>query len=513
MTESRTKKVIRNTSTGVAAKLALILFDFIVKTIFIKILGEQYAGVQGLFSSILTTLSLAELGIGAAIAFALYKPMAEKNYKEIAKYMDFYKKAYRLVAAFIFFVGLALIPFLDVLVTGVPDIKESITLIYVLYLFNTASSYLLIYRSVLLTANQNGYKVSLIEIISNAVKGIVQCIVLIIFKAFLAYLIIGISFTLLKNIVTSIVAGRDFKELKNYPHENLSKEERKVLLKDVGALALYTASSAVLHGTDDIIISAMIGTSIVGILSYYKMLKKAVTTMMNQFFNSVTPSVGNLAVTDSGDAQYRIFKKYNFSVFWITCFCSTSFVVLYLPFVGDIWLKEDKFLLPMSIIIALVTEFFMANMASVFSSFRKANGLFIQGRWRPLVMAIVNIGLSIILAKVWGMFGVLIATCIARAVTQLWYDPWLIYRKVFNRSVKEYFLKYAEYAVVTAGCSAITYFIANAINFSNVYVKFICLVLMCIVVPNGIMWIGYHKTENYKELKKTVMRLVRKKKK
>ena len=508
MTESRTKKVIRNTGTGITSRLILILLDFIVKTIFIKLLGEQYAGVSGLFTSILSALSLAELGIGSAIAFALYKPIAEKDYLYIAKYMNFYKKAYRLVAAFIFVVGMALIPFLGVLVKDVPDIKESITLIYVIYIFNSAVSYLLIYKSVLLTANQNSYKMALIDIVMNIVKSVAQCLILLLTREFLAYLIIGVSFTIIRNVIVSVVANKDFKELKQYAGEKLSKEERKRILKDVGALSMYTALSAVLHGTDDIIISAMLGTSLVGILYYYKMLKKSITMLLNQFFNAVTPSVGNLAVEGSGEAQYKVFRKYNFTVFWVTCFCSTSFTVLYIPFVRDIWLGE-RFVLSMSIVLALVLEFFMANMTSVFSSFRNANGLFVQGKWRPAVMAVINIALSIILAKPWGMFGVLIATCISRATTQLWYDPWLVYRRVFNRSVKEYFLKYAEFLLVTAGSTAITYFIGNTFSFNNVYINFIYLCVLCVVIPNGIMFIGYRKTNDFAELKKTILRFVK----
>jgi len=353
---------------------------------------------------------------------------------------------------------------------------------------------------------------SIIEIIFNILKYGFQCASLLIFRDFITFLVIGIVFTILKNVVTSIVARKDFNEIKEYKNEKLSKEELKKIMTDVGALAMYTAVGTVLKSTDNIIVSAVLGTTMVGYLSNYALIKKSIQLILNQFYHSVTPSIGNMKAEGENERQYDIFRKYNFTVFWITCFACTSFITLFTPFVRDIWL-DNRYVLPMSIVLALVLDFFMANMTSVMSSFRNANGLFIQGKWRPLIMAITNVVLSIILAKPWGMFGVLIATSISRAVTQLWYDPILIFKKVFNRNAKEYFVRYAIYLIITAISSGITYHISKLISILNVYLNFIVLILLCIAIPNLLNTIIWFKTEDFKGIKKAGNKLLKKIKK
>mgnify|MGYP003305771431 CR=1 FL=1 len=130
--ESRTKNSIRNSSFSIITQVLTVIMDFIVKTIFIAVLGSEYLGINGLFSNIITLLSLADLGIGVAIPYSLYKPLAEKNTKKIQGLMNFYRKIYNVIGIIVIVIGLSLIPLLPHIIKDMPDI-DGIYLIYSMF--------------------------------------------------------------------------------------------------------------------------------------------------------------------------------------------------------------------------------------------------------------------------------------------------------------------------------------------------------------------------------------------
>ena len=157
--QSRTAKTVLNTVSGILNRFCNTILSFVLRTVFIYTLGIQYTGVSSVFTDILTMLSLSELGISTAIATALYKPLHDKDNSKIRKLMKFYKNAYRYIAIFIFIVGILLLPFLKYLITDIPDIKENIYLIFIFYMMKTSISYLFVYKSTILNADQKQYVV------------------------------------------------------------------------------------------------------------------------------------------------------------------------------------------------------------------------------------------------------------------------------------------------------------------------------------------------------------------
>lgn len=505
MGESRTKNVLVNTSTGLMVKVLRMFLNFVLKTVFIKVLGIQYTGVSSLFTDVLTILSFAELGIGSAVTYALYKPVAENDQRKILKLMNFYKSAYRMVAAIVFVSGVLLIPFLDVLVKDTPDIKESITLIYFLYLVHTACSYLLIYKSAILEAKQKKYVISKVEGSMTIVRLVAECVILLVFRQFLVYLILEIVLTVVQNVIVARKADREY--LMKYSKEMLDKDEKRALFSDIGALAMYQISWVILSGTDSVVISAVLGTGMVGFLSYYKMIITQITSFLQQFFTSANASVGNLAVEGNGEKQYRLFCDINFAVFWLMTFCCSGLYILFNPFV-EIWLGK-KYVLGEGIVLALVLDFFVTNMIRCAALFRTSNGLFVQGKYRPVIMAVLNVVLSIALAYKMGVFGVLMATVISRLVTQTWYDPWLVYRNIFQHSAADYYKKYVLYVfTIVISISAIK-FLVRMFVIDNLYAAFLFACLLCLFVPNMVLILFWHNTEEYQTCKERVFCIVK----
>ncbi|MBR6271422.1 MAG: teichoic acid transporter, partial [Lachnospiraceae bacterium] len=288
MANSRTKNTILNAIGGVAVRIVTLLTMFITRTVFIKVLGMQYAGVSGVFTDVLTMLSFAELGIGQAITYALYKPIATGDERQIAKLMNVYKRIYTVIAIIVLSIGTALIPFLRYIIKEVPDVVEDIRLIYVFYLLSTASSYLLIYKSTFLTAAQKDYIVSRVKVLFTVIKAAVECVLLIVFRNFLIYLGFSVVANLLQNYILAKITEKHYPVIKERNAEKLEPSERKKLINDVRALALYKVSGTVLNGTDSVITSSILGTVYVGILGNYNLISNNVYLFVMQIFNATS---------------------------------------------------------------------------------------------------------------------------------------------------------------------------------------------------------------------------------
>ena len=212
MPKSRLMNSTINMVYSFGVKLASFLSGFVLRTVFIRVLGMEYAGVSGLFTDVLMVLSFAELGISTAMTYALYKPIAEQDKDKIQKLMHFYKWAYRFVAGSVLGLGLVFVPFIHLIITDVPDITESITLIYILYLLNTSVSYLLVYKSTMLTASQKNYEISKITIKISIIRCLIGCALLIGFKNFIVYLLMEIGVAVVQNILIGKKAEKLFPE-------------------------------------------------------------------------------------------------------------------------------------------------------------------------------------------------------------------------------------------------------------------------------------------------------------
>ena len=505
----RTKKTFVNVIFGVLDKLIATIVTFIGRTIFIYTLGVEYLGASSLFTSILTMLSLAELGFSAAITYNLYKPLARGNIKKTAAYMNFFRKVYVVVGITILLIGIMLMPFLkEIISDDIPNIKESIYLIYFLYLVNTAISYFLVYKATLLEANQNKYIVSVSHAIVSVIKTIANSIVLIITKNFILYLIIEIIATVLYNIIISFVANKKYKEVLNDKESSLTKREKNLIYNNVKAMFLYKVSGVILDGTDSIIISRYLGTVTVGIYSNYYTIINQVYSFILQIFQASTASIGNLVVEKGKEDQERVFSNMIFLSFVIYFICSALLFNCLNPFI-TLWLGKN-YLINIVVVAVLVLNFYITGMLSPITSFRTANGLFMQGRYRPLIMAIINIVVSIVLVNIIGLVGVFIGTIVARTFTQLWYDPYLIYKKAFGKSPKIYFLKYILYIAITIIGCAIIYGTSKWMNIQNTIILLLFNIILSIVVVTLMIILIFRNTSEYLYVKDLIKKILMK---
>ncbi len=495
---SRTQKSVRNIAFSIGYQFVTLISNFLIKTVLIKNLGIQYTGVSALFTDILAVLSVAELGFSTAVSYALYRPLYEKDDVQIAKLMRLYQKIYRIVFSAVVAAGIVCLIFLKYIVKDVPDIKENIHVIFIFFILKTGVSYLFVYKATLIEANQEKHIVSAIGMVVCILTAISETVAIAVFKSYIGYLAVMVTMVIVQNVIISSVANHRYPMLKNECSESLSLYERKEIFKNVRALAIYKISGALQRGVDSVIISAMLGTSLVGFLSYYKMIVNNVDSLFGQVFEAIKPSVGNLAASENSERQYTVFKKMCFLSFAIGNFIAVSLITLMNPFIA-LWLGS-KYLLGMNVVIMLAADIYIITMVRPYESFRNANALFVQGKYRPAVMVILNIVLSIGLANKWGLTGVLFATVAARLLTHVWYDPWLIYRKVFYKPFSQYIkMKIFYLLTVTVNC-VLVYAICNIISFSNQWVEFCLKALLCVLIPNLVLIALYHNNSEFKAL-------------
>lgn len=488
---------MKNVKTGFIVQFINKLMAFVVRTVFIKCLNSDYLGVNGLFTNVLTILSFAELGIGTAIIFSMYKPVAENDKEKIKSYMNLYKKSYNIIGICVFAIGLLVIPFMDTIVKDAPNIKESIVLIYILFLTNTATSYFFTYKKSIIIAHQQQSIINNIDSIFYIIKSIFEILFLIITKNFIVYLIIQIGGTILENFYLSHVANKMYPYLKDKKIKKLSKKESKDIFSNVKSLVIYKFGGVIMNGTDNILISALINVSTVGIVSNYNLIITSVKSILSSALNGVTASVGNLNAIGKKEQKEKTYYDLTFVYYLVYSFCSIAFIILLNPFI-KIWLG-DNYILNISISIALAVSFFIDGMRQTGFIYRTTLGLFQKAQSTPYIGAITNIVLSIVLCKIFGLVGIFIATSIAQLVSYSWIDTYLIYKYELKKSPLQFYKKYLVYFIVFTIELVITLLICKLVKTNNI-IGFIIKGIIVVIIPNLINILVFKNSNEYKTI-------------
>lgn len=505
-TKTRTEYSILNILTGLGGYAVNAIVGLVCRMVFTRTLSADYLGISGLFTNILTMLSLAELGIGSAIVYALYKPLATNDRKKIASLVKFYGKCYQVIGIIVAIAGIIVIPFLDILIKEQPEIKESLYLIYCIYLFNTASSYFFSYRGSLIVAAQQNYIVTGVNYIITIGQSILQVIWLLATHEYIGYLIIQAIGTLIYNFTISYIAKQKFPYIIAKNIAPLEKEEKQGLVKNIRALVIWKLSGLLVNSTDNIIITYFSGLSAVGLSSNYTLLSTTLNSLLNQLFNGITASVGNLNAIESKEKRLSMFYSINLANFWLFGWTSIGIFVVSTDIVHLLF--GGEYVLPLNIPFVIALNFYMVGMQSAVWTFKNTLGLFRPGRYLLIITAIINLVCSIWFGKMWGLFGILFATAISRAFTNTWYDPYAVFKYGFHESAVPYFLRYAKYATILVFTGAFCYGICSLMDFSiwiNVILKF----AVCCIVPNIIFLICLYRTNEFEYFKHLFSSLIK----
>lgn len=493
METSRAGKSIKNSFAALCEQVIYTVLSFICRTVFIHTLGKYYLGFSGLFSDILTLLSLADLGMGTAILYSMYKPVAKDDHKHIAALLNLYKRFYYRIGFSITVIGICLIPFLKYLITDIPDLPE-LNIIYLLYLLNTSASYFFSYKKSILISYQKNYINSIIYISTIVLQNILQIIFLIYTKQFVIYLIIQILCTLLNNILISLYVDKNFTYLKKYKKEKIENAEKKKIFQNIKSLFVSKVSSAVVTSTDNILISAFVSTVTLGIYSNYTMFTTMLRSVISKIFESITGSVGNIIVVESKESVYQTFKKVWFANFWIVSFSSIALFSLVNDFI-KLWIGSD-YLLDNNIVFLICINLYMRFIRNSFITFNEAYGHFQELKTKCIIEAIINLLVSLLLVGPFklGIYGILLGTFISNIATNFWFEPKILFSK-FNVNIKYYYISFGKYLFTTLLMFVFCYYTFNFfITPEGWGVFFFKTIILCVGI-NTIYFVLFSKTE------------------
>lgn len=504
--KSRSSNAIKNIIVALLCQIVTFVFSFATRTIFIKLLGDEYNGLTSFFQNVVAMLSFTELGVGTAIIYALYKPIADNDIERLKSLMDFYKNVYRVLAVIILVLGIIVTPTLKFfLETDVP--LGNVSLYFFIYLGNTAVSYLFIYKSSILNADQRNRTVKLITTIFLILKHSIEIGVLLLTHSFVAYLIVQLACTILNNLTISTVANKYYPWLKEKT-EKLPKEERKSIFNDVKSMFVYRVGGILLNNSASLIMSKIVGVVILGFYSNYNLFIGAATTFLELFFHALTGSLGNLNSSRDTKSSEKVLRECNFIAFFLYTVCAVGMFVL-LDDVVYIWLGPER-LLGKAVCFALVSNLYIFGMLQGVMAYRTTTNLFRITKYIILVTCTLNIVLSIGMGLKWGLFGILIATSIARMATNFWYEPLMLYKKIFKMPASKHFVRQAMYFTTTLVSGGITYFVCEKlfteVTIISIAVKFV----LCVAIPSIIIFVLYFKTEEFGALKSRAFGLLKK---
>ena len=501
----RTANVKRNIIYGMAQIAVSRILPFCIRTIVIYRFGIEYLGLSGLFTSVFSTLSLMELGFGTAIVYSMYKPVAEGDTGLICAYLKYYRKIYRFIGLAILTVGLLLMPCLRYLVyDSVLPGGLNLYVCYLIFLGNVVIGYLLYgYMSAIPTAYQRRDILSRIDMGCSIFGSVIKLFILLSSKSFYLYLICMPFITITNNFVVLYVGKKMYPEISL--QGEITSEQKHDLKKKVSGILVNKLTNVSRNSIDSLCISAFIGLAATGVYENYYLVMSSILSAAVMVCTSMMASVGNSVAVETRNKNYSDMRQFDFMFMSIAGWSTVCMVCLYQPFMLT-WVGKEK-IFSMSIVLELCIYYYVLLAGAIRWVYHEGAGLWWECRYIMLGEAIANIVLNIILCKLFGVVGIILATILSVFVTNCILCPELIFRKYFkNGKLHEYWGDHVRYATITVLTGAVCWLICNMLLpmtmvEDRAFVKCtICLggrFVTCTVITLCILWIVWHRSERY----------------
>ncbi|MDD7415845.1 MAG: polysaccharide biosynthesis protein [Clostridia bacterium] len=496
MEENRTNNVKKNVFYSYTTTLTTSIISIVCRTVFVYTLGADYLGVSGLFSNVLGLLSFSELGIGTAINFSLYKPIAENDEEKIKSLLHLYKTAYRIIAVIVAITGLLIFPFLKYIVnTDIP--MSEINIFYFIFLFNTVSSYFVTYKTAYVSALQKEYIVTNTTAIGTVVTNICQIILLFLGGNYLIFLLTASIIGLLQKTIAVVYLNKKYPILTEKQSLPLDAQTKSGIWRNVKALIIHKVGEVAVHQTDNIIISSFVSTVAVGIISNYTILNTFVSCFTNGFFNSFTAGLGNMIAKESKDKQWHIFKVYDLLGFWIFGFVMIAFITLSQPFI-TLWLGK-KLLVDDFTMVLYFFSLYLQGMTIIPNNFKVAAGRFNEDKWVAFTQALTNLVASIIAVKLIGLPGVYVGTIIQRMIVVA-VRPHIVFKYVLEKRSIEYYVRFVMRTLLALALCLVLWEIKKLILVEVTLLRFLVMCVLTFLIPNIAFLTVFGRSESFKDI-------------
>ena len=504
----RTKKTIINTFVALASQIIIIFLGFFSRRVLIYSVGVQYLGINGLMTNILIIFSLAESGIGIAIGYALYKPLADNDIESIKSLMFLYKWIYRVFAFFTAVAGICFYPFLPLFLKG--NTAPNVGIIYFLFLFSSVASYLWSYKTTINASDQNNYLYTIANTTTQIVVLIVKMLILYASENYVLYLTIDIGSTIIKNIVFSFILDKRYPFLKEKKVAKLSSDVKKNLVSNIKSLLLTKIGYIISQCSDNLVTSAMISVSAVGLYSNYTTLVNSVTGFVTTFTSGVTASMGNLMATEDNEYVYSVFKRIDFLNYLIYTFTAICLFCLIEPFI-TIWLGTE-FVLSKDVLVLTIVLYYLKGINSAVDVVKNAGGLFRADKYVTIIEAVLNLGISIWGARRMGLVGVLAGTVISFIFCSFWVRPLYVYRMSFSQPFVKYLMELLKKIIIGCAICLVTYFLQLQVNLDSIFLCLLFKMVVTVLVSSGLLILFFHRSGEFifaKNLASEILKKIR----
>lgn len=502
---SRLENSAKNIIFSFANSFLSSILGLVSRTVFIYTLGTDYLGLAGLLGNVLGFLSISELGIATAIGFSLYKPLAEKDYKTIGSLMSIYRKAYSIIGSIVLVSGIVLFNFLDFFIP--PEQQPAGTdFAYFAFLANTVVSYFISYKTTLISSDNQVFRLAPINMAANIIQTMLQIIVIIISKSYIAYLSVQIICSIILMSIQNVYISKKYPDVNFMSRDKLPDQQKHEIKRNISGLIIAKIGDYCVNSTDNLIITKLVSLTATGIYSNYLLIRNMVNGYIATLFNGITASMGNVVAIENDEKKHEIFDTMFFCAFFIYSIEAVCFMDLFNLFIGDIWIGKN-YLFNTGTVAIIVFNNFLTGLRIPLITMKGAAGKYLEDTWIPFGFAIINLIASIILVKPFGVAGVFLGTILGSFFTADWYRPVIIYKTVFHTPVIKYYKRYLLYVLLGIVYIAISYWICSLIVLSNTLILFFVRAIVSVAIPGILTYIIFRKSAEFLMTKELSLRI------
>lgn len=483
------KRGIANVSVSIAFKILILIADVLVRRFLIQYIGNTINGLNSLYLSILKFLAVAELGVGSAITFCMYKPIVDGDNDKVSALYNLFTKLYLIIGGIIAVCGCAVMPALPYLARDYQSVDVNLYSTFALMLASVVLTYMFSSKTSLINAYKNNYVTTTIHSLGLLLQCGLQIIVLIFTRSFVWYLSCRVISVTAQWLITEIIARvKHGGIIKN--KQKVDKETQKQVTKNVKAMFMHKIGSVLVNTADSIIISAFIGLVILGKYTNYTTIMVAMTGVITLCFTPLTSVIGHMCVqesTDTAKKYHSFFHTFNFvlgAVFFLGYYAVIDDLVVLLFGKADLELIR-------AVSFVITVNYFIQFMRQATLLFRDATGTFYNDRWKPIVEGVLNIGLSILFVKVfpeqYNVVGVIVATIITNLLICHVVEPHVLFKYAFHTDAKKYYFRNYLYMAIFVGALTALHFCTVELSsrwtslFANGFIAIALAVPICVV--------------------------------
>lgn len=488
----RTKNAKRNIGWGLLERAVALVVPFVCRSALIRIFGINYAGLNSLFTSLLSTLNLAELGFGSAVVYFLYGAIAADDKEKIRKILGYLKRVYLVVGTVILTLGIGLVPFLKYFIHSEIPEGINIVVIFLLSLASTVLSYFLFsYRSSLIIAHQRHDVLFRISIVMTILDKGLQIMAIFVFRNYYLYIGSGIATTVINNLLYYFASKKMYPEY--IPSGKLDKSAKLAIGTKIRGLFLYKIGSIVSSQADSIVISSFLGLAIMGKYGNYYYVIYFLFMLFSMYYSTIRAGIGNSIALETVEKNHHDFKVLQFGQKWMVSWCTVCLFCLFQDFIIIYAKAENQ--LPISVVICFCLYFWIWKIQDIVFTYKEASGLWDKDKFRPLISALVNLCLNICTVRYLGLYGVMLSTVVSLIAIDIPWATKVLFSEYFKTGKKEYYLGLVMSFFETVALCAVTGLACSKVNIDNVFLRIIVRGILCVIIPNAIMFIIYRKSE------------------